>query len=234
MKYTWADVVVDPTSAKAKNAIGKEVYCADNPQDCLTSTNAGNRSYGVLQLLDPTDHLPFVVDGKHYECIIVKTTSTYEQNQAQWITDNNIKEGDYVKVLRKIGKDKEDWGDTWVPDMNDYIGSICEITEIRSDGIEIDSDYIFPYFVLEKTSDKYVPFSSSKEFLIGCSPQFKDDSDMLIPAIWVRNASGVYSLVTEIWGDGVMLGNSYDITCWEELLKDWVFMNGTPCGKPKI
>ena len=31
MKYTWDSVIIDPTSDKAKNAIGKEVYYANNP-----------------------------------------------------------------------------------------------------------------------------------------------------------------------------------------------------------
>lgn len=233
MRYTWNDVIVDPTSDKAKNAIGKEVYYADNPRDCLLSVNVDDHSYGVLQSLDPTEHLPFVVDGRRYECIIVKTTPAYDQNQAQWIADNGIKAGDCVKVLRRAGEDEEDWGDAWIPDMDNYIGNVCTITEICPDGIELGSEYIFPYFVLEKISDKYAPFSSSEEFLVGYSSQFKDDPDMLTSAIWLRSASGVYSLVTEIWNDGVVVGNDEDVTFWSDLLEDWVFLNGTPCGKPR-
>lgn len=233
MGYVWSDVITDPTSNKADNAVGKVVYYADNPRDCLEGANVGDNSYGVLQSLDLTDYLPFVVEGKHYECIIVKTTPAYDQNQAQWIADNGVKEGDCVKVLRKAGEDEEDWGDAWIPDMDNYVGSFYEITEICPDGIELDSEYIFPYFVLEKVSDGYVPFNSSEEFLVGYSSQFKDDPDMLTSAIWLKSVSGVYSLVTEIWSDGVVIGNDEGITSWEDLLEDWVFLNGTPCGKSK-
>lgn len=233
MRYTWNDVIVDPTSDKAKNAIGKEVYYADNPRDCLLSVNVDDHSYGVLQSLDPTEHLPFVVDGRRYECIIVKTTPAYDQNQAQWIADNGIKEGDCVKVLRRAGEDEEDWGDAWIPYMDNYIGNVYKVTEIYPDGIELESDYVFPYFVLEKVSDKYVPFNSAEEFIARYSALFKKDPDTLTSAIWVKSTCNPYCLVTEIWDYGVVLGNGYDITYWEDLLKDWVFTNGIPCGKPK-
>ena len=232
MGYVWSDVITDPTSDKANNAVGKVVYCADNPRVCMERANIGDCSYGVLQSLDLTEHLPFVVEGKHYECIIVKTASVYEHNQAQWIADNGIKEGDCVKVLRKAGQDEEDW-DAWISDMDNYIGSVYKITEICPDGIELGSDYIFPYSVLEKISDKYMPFNSSEEFLVGYSSQFKDDPDMLTSAIWLKSVSGVYSLVTEIWSDGVVIGNDEGITFWADLLEDWAFLNGAPCGKPK-
>ena len=232
MGYVWSDVITDPTSDKANNAVGKVVYCADNPRVCMERANIGDCSYGVLQSLDLTEHLPFVVEGKHYECIIVKTASVYEHNQAQWIADNGIKEGTFVKVLRKAGQDEEDW-DAWISDMDNYVGSFYEITEICPDGIELDTEYIFPYFVLEKVSDGYVPFNSSEEFLVGYSSQFKDDPDMLTSAIWLKSVSGVYSLVTEIWSDGVVIGNDEGITFWADLLEDWAFLNGAPCGKPK-
>ena len=52
MKYTWDSVIIDPTSDKAKNAIGKEVYYANNPVECMKGANAGGCSYKVLQSLD--------------------------------------------------------------------------------------------------------------------------------------------------------------------------------------
>ena len=56
---------------------------------------------------------------------------------------------------------------------------------------------------------------------------------MLTSAIWLKSVSGVYSLVTEIWSDGVVIGNDEGITFWADLLEDWAFLNGAPCGKPK-
>lgn len=233
MEYTWDDIIIDPTSDKAKDAVGKVVYYNDNPGVCLESANDNDCFCGVLQSVEPTRRLPFVVNGRYYECIIVKTASVYEHNQAQWIADQGVKVGDCVKVLRKAGKDEEDWGDAWMPDMDNYVGSFYEITEICPDGIELDSEYIFPYFVLEKVSDRYEPFASTEEFLVGYSSQFKEDPDMLTSAIWLKSVAEVYSLVTEIWSDGVVMGNDADVTSWEDLLEHWVFLNGTPCGKSK-
>ena len=161
MEYTWDNVIIDPTSDKAKNAIGKIVYYSDNPGVCLESANDNDCFCGVLQSVEPTKRLPFVINGRNYECIIVKNVSTYEQNQVQWIVDNDVKEGDCVRVLRKAGKDEEGWGDAWMPDMDNYVGGVYEITEICLDGIELGSDYVFPYFVLEKITSpetKTVPF----------------------------------------------------------------------------
>lgn len=235
MSYTWNDVIVDPTSDEAKKAIGKEVYLANNPKDCLNSANIYGAPYRVLKSFDLLSEFPFVVEGgTQYACMIVKTVSAYEWNQSVWIEDNCIEEGAFVKVLRKARKDEYDWEEAWLPDMDNYRGGVHKVTQICPDGIELDSGYIFPYFVLEKVSDGYVPFVSAEEFLVGYSSQFKEDPDMLTFAIWLKSVAGVYSLVTEIWGDGVVLGNGDNITSWEELLEDWVFMNGNPCGKPKV
>ena len=225
MKYTWDSVIIDPTSDKAKNAIGKEVYYANNPVECMKGANAGGCSYKVLQSLDLLNVCPFIVDGKHYECIIVKATSVYEQYQAKWVEDNGIKEGSLVKVLRKA--------EDWLPDIGDYVGTIRKVTRIYPIGIELESNYILPCVVLKKISDGCEPFTSAEEFLVGYSSQFKDDPDMLTSAIWLKSSAGIYSLVTEIWSDGVVIGNDGDVTSWEDLLEDWVFLNGTPCGKSK-
>ena len=234
MNYIWNGVIINPTSDEAKNAIGKEVYFANNPKDCLNSANISGAPYQVLKSLDLLSEFPFVVaDGTQYACIIVKTTSAYEWNQSVWVEDHCLKEGTFVKVLRKARKYEYDWADTWVLGMDGYIGGVHKVTQICPNGIELDSEYIFPYFVLEKVSDGYEPFASAEEFLVGYSSQFKDDPDMLTSAIWLRSVAGVYSLVTEIWSDGVVVGNDADITSWEDLLEDWVFLNGTPCGKSK-
>lgn len=225
MKYTWDSVIIDPTSDKAKNAIGKIVYYNDNPGVCLESANDNDCFCGVLQSVEPTKRLPFVINGRNYECIIVKTTSVYEQYQAKWIEDNGIKEGSLVKVLRKA--------EDWLPDIGDYVGTVRKVTRIYPIGIELESNYILPCVVLKKVSDGCEPFASAEEFLVGYSSQFKDDPDMLTSAIWLKSSAGIYSLVTEIWSDGVVIGNDGDVTSWEDLLEDWVFLNGTPCGKSK-
>ena len=38
-------------------------------------------------------------------------------------------------------------------------------------------------------------------------------------------------LVTEMWGDGVIVGSDSHTTKWKELLERFVFENNEPCGK---
>ena len=39
-KYTYKDIIIDPNSEEAKNAIGKEAYYSDNPTECLEYANS--------------------------------------------------------------------------------------------------------------------------------------------------------------------------------------------------
>lgn len=235
MEYTWNNVIIDPTSDKAKNAIGKIVYYSNNPQVCLESANDNDCFCGVLQSVEPTERLPFVVNGRHYECIIVKTIPIYEQNQAKWITDNGIKEGDCVRILRKAGKDEEGWGDAWMPDMDNYVGRVYKITEICPDGIELGSEYIFPYFVLEKVEPKprYVSFESPQEFISAyykASKEVMQDTESMLLnfGMWLKWQDH-YVGITYISKKGVNYGAEF--LDWDELLDEYTFLDGSPVGK---
>lgn len=74
--YTFADVIFDPTSEKARNYIGKMVYFADNPTDCLTYANSGYDDMAmILESIQLDSNFPFRL-GAHEEyyfsCIIPK------------------------------------------------------------------------------------------------------------------------------------------------------------------
>ena len=72
-KYTYKDVIIDPTSEEAKACIGKEVYFEDNPSDCLSKANE-NDYFGccILQKIDVGNNYPFVKEhsGSRWSCII--------------------------------------------------------------------------------------------------------------------------------------------------------------------
>ena len=52
--------------------------------------------------------------------------------------------------------------------------------------------------------------------------------------IWLKGKiSGSYYMVTEIWNNGVVLAGDQDAIFWGELLKDYVLLDDTPCGKLK-
>lgn len=241
MEYTWDDIIINPTSDKAKDAVGKVVYYNNNPGVCLESANDNDCFCGDLQSVEPTERLPFVVNGGHYECIIVKNVPTYEQNQAQWITDNDIKEGDCVKILRKAGKDEEGWGDAWMSDMDNYVGRVYEVTEVYPDGIELGSDYVFPYFVLEKITSpetKTAPFKDVDEFLGYYGSSFIQPKEPLdyfcrfLDGMWIRNrhTKTLYQVVS-MGASGVIIGGLKHEVTWCDLHKDFEFLDGSPCGK---
>ena len=74
LKYTYKDIIIDPTSEEAKSCIGKMVYFADNPTVCLESANDNNGGY-FREILDrlKDGYFPFVARGNDetsWACII--------------------------------------------------------------------------------------------------------------------------------------------------------------------
>lgn len=75
-EYSFKDIIIDPTSEKARNHIGKMVYFADNPTACLNYANSNDdKTAGVLDSIQPGDTHPFYISTRgnyHYSCIIPK------------------------------------------------------------------------------------------------------------------------------------------------------------------
>lgn len=253
-KYTWDDIIIDPTSERAKEAIGKECYFDDIPIDCLRNANCDYiDSYGKLIGINNEFKYPFSVGRSYHPCIIVKKQKPYEELQAKWLEENDIKVGDYVKVTRKA-KDYEDgWSSIWDIFMNDSVGKVLQVRNSNSTkyGIELTDYKRYPYFVLEKTEEpkpEYVPFESNKEFL----ERYADikekaglgrfNNNLLKCGMWLKQKElEAYVMITELWDVGVVIGDNKMIiddeyvcnntTSWQELLKDFTFIDGTPCGK---
>ncbi|MCI7606133.1 MAG: hypothetical protein MSS69_05195 [Spirochaetales bacterium] len=168
-EYTYKDIIIDPTSEEAKNAIGKEVYFADTPASCLNAAKNNNKAYlGYLKKLDLGDEeQPFYVNEfvvsapSSWTCIIVKK---------------------------------------------------------------------------KEPKPKYVQFQDGREFFNSYlsveSRLEKEDYFLSNHGIWLMDCeNGYYFLVTEIWGDGVVLGSNQTTTHWDDLLEDFIFLDGSPCGK---
>ena len=88
----------------------------------------------------------------------------------------------------------------------------------------------------EEPKPKYVPFNNRPEFLnrhFGVN--IFDDEKMLksisMSAMWVKHKNGLMRVVTEVCNKGVVLGCDPLMTEWEELLKCYTFLDGSPCGK---
>ena len=87
-----------------------------------------------------------------------------------------------------------------------------------------------------KPKPKYVPFENVTEFLDAYrnAPGCLNEEDYFLSnhGIWLMDCeNGDYFLVTEIWGDGVVLGSNQTTTHWDDLLEDFIFLDGSPCGK---
>ena len=56
--------------------------------------------------------------------------------------------GDKVQVYRKVTKEK-DWNNVWVDTMNNMIGMVGTVTNLTSNGVEINYNYDYPYTSLK-------------------------------------------------------------------------------------
>ena len=103
----------------------------------------------------------------------------------------------------------------------------------------------------EELESEYVPFKDYGEFIryyaSSISNTSLDSKILSLGGIWLKwQGIDVFHMVTEIWGKGVILGskklntlpklnNEYyttnEITTWDELLEEYTFLDGSPCGK---
>ena len=160
-KYTYKDIIIDPSSEEAKNAIGKEAYYSDNPTECLEYANNDDKYH--LERFNSIENYnyPFNFGDFNYSCLIVKK---------------------------------------------------------------------------EEPKPKHVQFQDGREFFNSYlsveSRLEKEDYFLSNHGIWLMDCeNGDYFLVTEIWGDGVVLGSNQTTTHWDDLLEEFIFLDGSPCGK---
>ena len=180
-KYTYSNLIIDPTKEGIESLIGKEVYCHDNPCLCLKNANKKSTDFlGVLMEIHKYNNVPFCVKQKYgvykYTCIIEKK---------------------------------------------------------------------------EEPKPKYVPFESIKEFI---TAYFKSvvnskciQKTISSTGIWLKH-NDAFLLVVEIWDRGVVIGDGkmqtteidedeyitvHGVTKWKELLEDYTFLDGSPCGKKR-
>ena len=101
----------------------------------------------------------------------------------------------------------------------------------------------------EEPKPEYIPFESIEEFL---TDYFKSvvnseciEKTISSTGIWLKH-NDAFLLVTEIWNKGVVIGDInmqtteieedeyltvHGVTNWKELLEDYTFLDGSPCGK---
>lgn len=97
-----------------------------------------------------------------------------------------------------------------------------------------------------KSKPKYIPFENVTEFLDAYrnAPGCLNEEAFYLSknGIWLKQKEPkAYVMVTEIWDVGVVIGDNKFIideesicnntTDWSELLKDFTFLDNSPCGK---
>lgn len=135
------------------------------------------------------------------------------------------------------------------------------LREIRKDClcpflVEVPNGMIFNYICIipkkKEPKPEYVPFESMDEFLERYAEskeraEFGSFEGKLNQyGIWLKDKDrDVYCLVTEIWNYGVVVGDSNmnttkdgdeyftinEDTKWKQLLREYTFLDDSPCGK---
>ena len=78
-KYTYDNIIINPTQKDIKSLIGKEVYISDVPRYCLRHANKNEFEYSAVLINIRKDRVyPFLVKRQNinyeeaYSCIIPK------------------------------------------------------------------------------------------------------------------------------------------------------------------
>ena len=241
-EYTYNDIIINPTSEEAKNAIGKEAYYSDNPTECLEYANNDDKYH--LERFNGIENYncPFNFGDFNYSCLIVKKEEPYAERAKKWIKENGLKKGDYVKVTRRAKDHEDGWDGHWAKEMDDFIGKVILVSDIgESTGVILSycccdwAGYDFPYFVLEKVEPepKYVSFESPQEFISAYNKASKEvmsdtESMLLNSGMWLKWQDH-YVGITYISKQGVNYG--VEFLDWDELLDEYTFLDGSPVGK---
>ena len=145
-EYTYKDIIIDPTSEEAKNAIGKKCYMYDSPTMLLKMANSDDDAR-TLESIDESDY-PFNDKefGREWTCIIVK-----KEEPKKYVPFENGQEffNSYLSVESRL--EKEDYflsnHGIWLKDKTSkayYM--VTKIRDIGDDSDEISWKELLEYY----------------------------------------------------------------------------------------
>ena len=145
-EYTYKDIIIDPTSEEAKNAIGKKCYMYDSPTMLLKMANSDDDAR-TLESIDESDY-PFNDKefGSEWTCIIVK-----KEEPKKYVPFENGQEffNSYLSVESRL--EKEDYflsnHGIWLKDKTSkayYM--VTKIWDIGDDSDEISWKELLEYY----------------------------------------------------------------------------------------
>ena len=140
-EYTYKDIIIDPTSEEAKNAIGKKCYMYDSPTMLLKMANS-NDGARTLESIDESDY-PFNDKefGSEWTCIIVK-----KEEPKKYVPFETLDE--FIESYKKA-EERIDCSNIegyiascgmWLRFNNDDV--LCAVTEIWTDGVFLGHDHM--------------------------------------------------------------------------------------------
>ena len=141
-EYTYKDIIIDPISEEAKNAIGEGCYFGSNPKTVLDFANCNEKKFlRVLECIKPEEDNPFYDYKYGFPCIIVK-----KEEPKKYVPFETLDEfiESYKKVEEQINYSKaEDYIAScgmWLRFNNDDV--LCAVTEIWADGVFLGHDHM--------------------------------------------------------------------------------------------
>lgn len=135
-EYTWDDIIINPNSEEAKNAIGKECYFSKRPFLCLQHANENDESFlGIVESSMEKDEPFGIEDGSNWTCIIVKK----EEPEPKYVPFESPQEfiSAYYKASKEVMQDTESMLSNfgmWLKGGEHYE----LVTHIHNNGIIID------------------------------------------------------------------------------------------------
>ena len=141
-EYTYKDIIIDPTSEEAKNAVGEGCYFGSNPKTVLDFANCNEKKFlRVLECIKPEEDNPFYDYNYGFPCIIVK-----KEEPKKYVPFETLDE--FIESYKKV-EERIDYTNTrkyiascgmWLRFNNDDV--ICAVTEIWADGIFLGHDHM--------------------------------------------------------------------------------------------
>ena len=141
-EYTYKDIIIDPTSEEAKNAVGEGCYFGSNPKTVLDFANCNEKKFlRVLECIKPEEDNPFYDYKYGFPCIIVK-----KEEPKKYVPFETLDEfiESYKKAEERIDySNAEDYIAScgmWLRFNNDDV--LCAVTEIWTDGVFLGHDHM--------------------------------------------------------------------------------------------
>lgn len=103
-KYTYKDVIIDPTSKEARNCVGKKFYFSDSATACLRYANSTDTDHcKILEKIATDDYFPFITGDNVMPCTCIILKEEDPKPESEFVPFDTIEE--FVKASIEHNKD---------------------------------------------------------------------------------------------------------------------------------